>query len=147
MKKIERFGKNRNSNGFDKNPENINYKGRPVSIKGQLKNMLNSDGAITISKEQVKSINADGSVTINLPTQDHLAMKLLEWSISDKGNDSLRAIQIVMEQVDGKPNQKIEQTIKEKSIAIDPTKYTDEELDQLKRLYLKGIPNNADNLE
>lgn len=107
MEKIERFGEKRNSNGFDKNPENINQNGRPVSIRGQLKNMLNSDGAITISKEQIKSINEDGSITINLPTQDHLAMKLLSWSLSEKGNDSLKAIQMIMDQIDGKMTQPI----------------------------------------
>jgi len=37
-------------------------------------------------------------------------MKLSSWAMSKKGNDSLKAIQMIMEQVDGKPNQEIKQT-------------------------------------
>lgn len=137
MKKEGRFGKKINSNGLNKNPENINTKGRPISIKGQLKNLLESDGAIIVPKEQIKSINEDGSVTVDLPTQDHLAMKLLSWSVSDKGNNSLKAIQMVMEQIDGKPNQKIEQEITEAKPELDFSVLSDEELEQLEVLMIK----------
>jgi len=37
-------------------------------------------------------------------------MKLSSWAMSKKGNDSLKAIQMIMEQVDGKPKQEIEIT-------------------------------------
>jgi len=59
---------------------------------------------------QVVKINDDGSVVLKLPTQMQLAMKLSSWAMSKKGNDSLKAIQMIMEQVDGKPKQEIEIT-------------------------------------
>ncbi len=142
MKREEHFGEKINTNGFDKNPKNINTKGRPVSVKAQLKNLLESEGEVVISKEQIKSINEDGSVTINLPTQDHLAMKLLSWSVSNKGNNSLKAIQMVMEQIDGKPNQKVEKTKTQERSEVDYSKYSVEELKQLKSLLKKGTIND-----
>lgn len=97
-----------NTNGFDKNPQNINRTGQNVSIKRQLKDLLESDGNITFPAKQVIKVNDDGSVTLKLPTQMQLAMKLSSWAMSKKGNDSLKAIQIIMEYIDGKPNQNIE---------------------------------------
>lgn len=105
MNKLENFKGKRNTNGLAENPQNINREGRPISIKNQLKEMLNADGSITISKEQIKSINEDGSITIDIPTQNQLATKLLSWAISDSSRESLKAIQMIMEQVDGKSRQ------------------------------------------
>lgn len=82
--------------------------GRPVSIRNQLKNLLEQDGKITIPANQIEKINEDGSVVMKLPTQDQLAMKLISWAMSKKGNDSIKAIQMVMEQIDGKPKQEVE---------------------------------------
>lgn len=82
--------------------------GRPVSIKNQLKDLLQSDGNITIPANQVLRVNDDGSVIMKVPTQMQLAMKLSSWAMSKKGNDSLKAIQMIMEQVDGKPRQEID---------------------------------------
>jgi len=94
--------------GFDNNPQNINKNGRPVSIRNQIKELLEKDGEITIPPNQVVKINDDGSITIKLPTQMQMAMKLSSWAMSRKGNDSLKAIQIIMEQIDGKPKQEID---------------------------------------
>ena len=106
-KKIHKHPK-ANSNGFSANPQNINREGRTVSIRQQLKDLLEAEGNVTMPANQVVSINDDGSVTLKLPTQMQLAMKLSSWAMSKKGNDSLKAIQMIMEQIDGKPDQKIE---------------------------------------
>ena len=95
---------------FDKMPQNINRKGRPVSIKAQLKDLLQSDGNVTMPASQVIRVNDDGSVVLKLPTEMQLAMKLQSWAMSKKGGDSLKAIQMIMEQIDGKPSQTVEQT-------------------------------------
>jgi len=95
---------------FDKMPENINREGRPVSIRQQLKDLLEAEGNVTMPANQVVKVNEDGSVVLKLPTQMQLAMKLSSWAMSKKGNDSLKAIQMIMEQVDGKPKQEIEIT-------------------------------------
>ena len=99
-----------NTNGFQKNPENINRNGRPVSIKAQLKDILESEGNLTIQANQVIQIKDNGDVVIKVPTQMQMAMKLSSWAMSKKGNDSLKALQMIMEQIDGKPTQPIEQT-------------------------------------
>lgn len=100
---------NANTNGFDKNPQNRG-KGRNPSIKNQLKDLMSSEGGVTIPETQVKKINEDGSVVIKMPTQMQLAMKLVSWAMGKKGNDSIKAIQMIMEQLDGKPKQTIEES-------------------------------------
>ena len=79
--------------------------GRPVSIRAQLKDLLEAEGNVTMPASQVVKINDDGSVILKLPTQMQMAMKLSSWAMSKKGNDSLKAIQMIMEQIDGKPVQ------------------------------------------
>lgn len=99
MSKENRFGDKINTAGFDNNPQNINREGRPVSIKKQLKDLLEADGHITFKANQVIKVNEDGSVTLKLPTQMQLAMKLASWGMSKKGSDSLKAIQMIMDAV------------------------------------------------
>ena len=76
--------------------------GRPVSIKEQVKDLLESEGNLTIPANQIVLINDDGSVVMKVPTQMQIAMKLQSWAMSKKGGDSLKAIQMIMEQIDGK---------------------------------------------
>jgi len=82
--------------------------GRKPSIRNQLKELLEKEGKIKIDPRQVVSIEDDGGVIIKLPTQMQLAMKLQQWALSKKGNDSIKAIQMIMEQIDGKPKQEID---------------------------------------
>lgn len=74
--------------------------GRPVSIKKQLKEILQSNGEMTFEASEVISINEDGSVTIKVPTQMKIAMKITAWAESKKGGDSLKAIEMIMKQFD-----------------------------------------------
>lgn len=83
-------------------------RGRKVSIRNQLKSLLQQDGSIRIAPKQVISINDDGSVEIKLPREEMLAMKLYQWALSTKGGDSIKAIQMIMEQIDGKAKQRVD---------------------------------------
>ena len=80
--------------------------------------MLENEGKLTIPPSQIVSINEDGSVTVKVPTQTQIALKLQGWAMSKKGNDSLKAIQMIMEQIDGKPLQEVHQETTYKSLDI-----------------------------
>lgn len=100
-----KLGPEDNTNGFDKNPQNINRNGRPPSIRKQIKELLKKSGEIKIPKEQVVTKHQDGSVTINVPNDLKIAMKLEQWAMSGKERASLNAIKIMVEQTDGAPVQ------------------------------------------
>ncbi|WP_417237216.1 hypothetical protein [Bizionia paragorgiae] len=103
---IQNFGNKINTNGFDKRPENINQNGRPYSIKTDLKNILETDGTMEVKADQIVKKHKNGNITIQLPFTETIAIRLLDWAMSKKGNDSLKAIKMIMEQIDGKPDQK-----------------------------------------
>jgi len=96
--------------------------GRKPSIRKQLSELLEKDGKITIPAKQIAKVNDDGSVTIVLPTQMQMAMKLVSWAMQNKGSESLKAIQMIMEQIDGKPKQEIEQTVPQLTPQLTPEK-------------------------
>ena len=85
--------------------------GRKPSIRKQLEEMIGDNGNYTIAADQVLKVNDDGSVLVDIPTANKLTLKLLQWADSNKGNDSLKALQVIMEQIDGKSKQEIEQTV------------------------------------
>ncbi len=78
--------------------------GRKPSIKNQLSDLLMKDGVLLIPNAQIIEKTAKG-VKIKLPKQEAIAFKLISWAMSNKGGDSIKAIQMIMEQFDGKPNQ------------------------------------------
>ena len=94
---------NANSNGFAKNPENINRKGRGTSIRKRLKEMVGNESGVFFPKEKIIEINEDG-VIIDLPSDEALAARLIQIA-TGKSKDSLQALKLLMEQVDGKPQQ------------------------------------------
>lgn len=129
--------------GIDKNKESdltktpkVNTKERPASIREQLKKLLNSGGKLTIDAQQVVQINEDGSVVINVATETQIAMKLSNWALSKKGTDSLKALQMIMEQVDGKPTHTIE--------AVTQHKFTPRAVREQRINELLEKRNNAD---
>lgn len=97
-----------------------NPHGQPPSIRRKLRELLKEEGVLRIEKKEVLRINEDGSIDIKVPSQMMLALKLEKWAISNNGNESLKAIQMIMEQVDGKPLQTIETQSK---INIDPKQW------------------------
>jgi len=99
---------NHNTAGFDKNPQNINREGRGPSVKKQLTMLLAEDGKITIPKNQVIDVKDNGDVVLVLPKDVQLGMKLMSIAMGKTPANALKAIQMIMEQIDGKPNQPFE---------------------------------------
>lgn len=93
----------------DNQPPN---RGRKPSIRRQLTELLEADGKLLIDPGSVLAINEDGSVVIKVPTELHIAMRLNKIATGKRAGDALRAIQMIMEQIDGKPKQETETTIK-----------------------------------
>ena len=52
--KTENFGKNQTLRGFQKNPQNINRKGRPRKLVNIINHELQAEGYETVKSEQVK---------------------------------------------------------------------------------------------
>lgn len=113
-----------NTAGFQVNPQNINKKGGPLSIRNQIREILAMDGRMKIKKEHVMAINEDGSVEILMPKRDMVAMKLLQWAMSNKETASVRSIQIIMDHLEGKPHQSVDVSLG--NINIDPKQWIDE---------------------
>ena len=105
---IKNFGNKANTNGFDKRPEDTIKGGRKPSIKKQLQELLQANGEITIPKKNVIRVYKNGNVKLKLPTEMQLAMKLNSWALSQRGTDSIKALQLIMEQIDGKGTQPVE---------------------------------------
>ena len=125
-----------NPKPFDQHPENINKKGRPLSIRNQLREILAADGRMKIKPEHVISVNEDGSVDIIMPKKDMVAMKLLQWAMSNKETASVRSIQIIMEHLEGRPHQSLNISTDE---PINQVQLTDEQFEQImKELKPKG---------
>lgn len=117
-----------NSGGFHVNPQNINRKGAQLSIRRQLREILAMDGRMTIKKEHVLAINKDGSVDVIMPKKDMVAMKLMQWALSSKGTDSIKAIQLVIEHLEGRPHQSLNISSDE---PINQVQLTDEQFEQI----------------
>lgn len=82
--------------------------GRKPSIKKQLQELLQANGEITIPKKDVIRVYKNGNVKLKLPTEMQLAMKLNSWALSQRGTDSIKALQLIIESIDGKGIQPVE---------------------------------------
>lgn len=134
--KIDNFGNKRNTNGFDKNPQNIMAQGSKPSIKKKLEEIANGDGIMVFKRKDVVSIT-DDEVKIKVPNQLQLAMKLWQWAVSKKGNDSIRAIDMIMQHFDGRPRQAVELTGKDgKDLIPNRDELTDEQLAKINNVIL-----------
>jgi hypothetical protein len=99
----------RGTGDFRAHPENINRKGRPPSIKKQLKEILQKDGEFAMPEKLLLRTEVKEGETyyiFKMPTEKAIANKLI--SLAMRSNvTGLRAIQMIMEQIDGKPHQSI----------------------------------------
>ena len=91
--------------GFQKNPQNINKKGPPISIRNQIREILAMDGRMKIKEEHVLKIHEDGSVDILMPKKDMVAMKVMQLAMTGNGATTIRALQLILEHLEGKPHQ------------------------------------------
>jgi len=108
-----------NTNGFQKNPQNINRKGTNPSIKNQLKELLFNEGELPIPADQLikeKTIDGKKYFVFKIPTQNALALRLLSLGMS-KNTNGFNALKLLLETFDGKAKQEVEQTI----ISKEPT--------------------------
>ena len=97
-----------NTNGFQKNPQNINRNGAPPSIRNQIKEILAADGSMKIKWEDVITIQNNDFVEIKLLNKEMSAIKLFQWAMSSNPAASIRALQTIIEQTDGKATQSLE---------------------------------------
>lgn len=104
-------GKN-NTNGLDKNPQNINRDGRPLSFKKRFQELYGegSDGVIWIDAEKVAKRVKDGRTEYGLPLtkRDSILAKLDRLLMSNKEAISLDAIKFIWNQIDGTAKQTVE---------------------------------------
>jgi hypothetical protein len=115
MSKIDNFGDKRGIADFSKHPENINKHGRPPSIDKQIKEYMSKVGDIVIPAKLVKEVKENGDVIIEGDWKKKITLKLLEYADSKKGYESLKAIQMIIERVDGRPLQKIDANVNQKT--------------------------------
>lgn len=99
-----------------------------MSIRNQIREILAMDGRMTIKKQHVIAINEDGSVDIIMPKKDMVAMKLMQWAMSNKGTDSIKAIQLIMENLEGRPAQSLNISTDE---PINQVQLTDEQFNEI----------------
>ena len=67
-----------------------------------------ADGEIEIKAKNVIRINENGSVSIKIPTSESLVLKLLQIASSGKNSNTLKAIQMIFDRLDGRPRQTME---------------------------------------
>ena len=95
--------------------------------KIELRNLLSVDGEIEIKAQNVIHINKDGSVTVKIPTSESLVLKLLQIASSGKNTNTLKAIQMIFDRLDGRPRQTMEFEVTEirpmETIRRDPKTY------------------------
>lgn len=106
--------------------------GKAVSIRRQLKDLLDKDGLLVIPAAQIIETKKDGSVLVNLPTQDKVAMQVIRWAMSGDFRASLPALKMLIEQIDGKPMQEHQISTKERQLT------EAEEAEEIKR-YEKAL--------
>jgi len=94
-----------NTNGFQKNPQNINRKGRKPSLKKQLEKVALSDGWLTFDKKDVQIL--DNSIKVKVPKEEAMALKMFQIAMGKNPNAAMNAIKLYLETFDGKANQNI----------------------------------------
>lgn len=110
--KIEHFWDKINTNGLDKNKGNINRDWRPLSFKKEFKKFLEADWSVTFPSKNIKKINEDWSVTVIFPKKEAIVIKALNWAMSNKGPESTKMIQRIVEMFDWKAKQPSDLSVK-----------------------------------
>jgi len=89
-----------------------------------------ADGEIEIKAKNVIRINENGSVSIKIPTSESLVLKLLQIASSGKNSNTLKAIQMIFDRLDGRPRQTMDFDVTEirpmETIRRDPKTYSSE---------------------
>lgn len=88
-----------NTAGFKQNPQNIAK--RKPSIRTALKNILEGFGTMAIPKAAIQRED-DENIYVKVPNETQLALKLMNTAMNRGGHVSLKAIEMIIESVDGK---------------------------------------------
>ena len=94
-----------NTNGFQKNPQNINRKGRKPSLKKQLEKVALSDGWLTFDIKDVQIL--EDKIKVKVPKEEAMALKMFQIAMGKNPNAAMNAIKLYLETFDGKANQNI----------------------------------------
>ena len=111
------------TNGFDKNPQNINREGRKPSLKKQLEKVALSDGWLTFDIKDVQIL--EDKIKVKVPKEEAMALKMFQIAMGKNPNAAMNAIKLYLETFDGKANQNI-QIKQEKPSKADILKEIDE---------------------
>ena len=113
MSKHDNFGDKANTNGFDKNPDNINRNGAPVSFRSRFKEMIKTEeSVIWVNEDQVEIKTDDqGKVIygVKFHGEDAIVASIMSIAKSKKNlRVALDALKFLWEQVDGKAVQAVD---------------------------------------
>lgn len=81
--------------------------GRKKSLRKDLRNILDQDGKMRIKVKDVVNTEENGDVIIRIPKNEALMLKLVKIAMG-KTSNNVRAIQMIMEHLEGKPTQLFE---------------------------------------
>lgn len=104
-------------------------KGRGPSLRNELRKLLDKQGKITFDQKDIVKTYEDGSVEIKVPEREALMLRLVQIA-KGRTSNNIRAIQMIMEHLEGKPTQLFEFMEYENvpTIFVDATDHlTDEE--------------------
>jgi len=122
------------TNGFDKNPQNINREGRKPSLKKQLEKVALSDGWLTFDIKDVQIL--EDKIKVKVPKEEAMALKMFQIAMGKNPNAAMNAIKLYLETFDGKANQNIR-------IKSEYDELTDDQINE--RLNkLKNFPDKED---
>ena len=121
--------------GFDKNPENINKNGRPKKIYTILKQMgYSKDDVNTCFGELIWYNEEELNKVFNDPEKPIITQITAKALLESKKSGSVSLIKDVLEQVLGRPNQKVEVETKTTVDDIDLSNATPEEIEMIAKL-------------
>ncbi len=123
----------KNINGFAQRPQDAGKPKGKLSIKNDLIQRLEStESVIRVEKSKCKSYKDHVGQEFweyEAPTKDAMIDKFMNVAINGKPADSISAFKFVVELIDGKAKQQVEQ-IKEANQNIDFSKISDAALDE-----------------
>lgn len=82
-------------------------KGRGPSLKNELRKLLDKQGKITFDAKDIVKTYEDGTVEIRVPEREALMLRLVQIA-KGRTSNNIRAIQMIMEHLEGKPTQLFE---------------------------------------
>lgn len=79
------FGSKRNTNGFDKNPQNINRKGQPKirPLRDMLNAISENHDELIVPLDQCEIDEKKGEVKIKIPSKEKIAISLQKRASKD----------------------------------------------------------------